>query len=200
MQPFTLGYVDQRSGTRQARHSGRRMPMSPQARERSLDELAKGLASGNLSRRKALKLVGATLVGGALASIPGIASAKPNKPEGAKCNHNHQCASEQCVEGRCGSVGPICDPPCPEGEECTEGRPPFPPFCRPIPPTCTPSCPENCGCFVTADGTTRCISCPLGICALNGVTSCEDCDPVAEVCIPGPGGDFPFSCAPLCPA
>src|SRR5215212_7943565 len=63
----------------------------------SFDELAVGLSSGTLSRGKALKLLGAALVGGTLASIPGIALAKP-KPEGAKCNHNHQCASGQCVE------------------------------------------------------------------------------------------------------
>jgi hypothetical protein len=38
------------------------------AREASpFDELARGLASGELSRRKALKLMGAALVGGTLA-------------------------------------------------------------------------------------------------------------------------------------
>jgi hypothetical protein len=66
--------------------------MSPEARDHSFDELTRGLASGSISRGKALKLMGATLVGGALASIPGIAWAKPNKPAGAKCNHNHQWA------------------------------------------------------------------------------------------------------------
>ena len=45
--------------------------------ELSLDELAKGLATGTLSRGKALRLMGAALVGGTLASIPGIAWAKP---------------------------------------------------------------------------------------------------------------------------
>jgi hypothetical protein len=100
--------------------------MSPEAREHSLDELARGLASGNLSRAKALKLMGATLVGGALASIPGIAWAKP-KPAGRKCNHNHQCESGQCVEGLCGGGGaaPCIDVP-------TEQ-----PCCRPCCCTCT---------------------------------------------------------------
>jgi hypothetical protein len=169
--------------------------MSPQARDHSFDELARGLASGSISRAKALKLMGATLVGGALASIPGIAWAKP-KPNGVKCNHNHQCESGQCVEGLCGGGEPICNPPCPEGQECTEGvRPGFPPFCRPI---CTPSCPEECSCRVTADGTTRCISCPGGLCVLRGVSDCLACGD--DVCIPGPGGDFPFACAPPCPA
>jgi hypothetical protein len=40
-------------------------------REGSFDELAKGLAAGTLSRGKALRLMGAALVGGALASVPG---------------------------------------------------------------------------------------------------------------------------------
>ena len=42
---------------------------------RSFDELAKGLASGEVSRGKALRLMGAALVGGALASIPRAAVA-----------------------------------------------------------------------------------------------------------------------------
>jgi hypothetical protein len=43
----------------------------------SLDELAKGLASGTISRGKALRLMGSALVGGALASVPGVAWATP---------------------------------------------------------------------------------------------------------------------------
>jgi hypothetical protein len=43
--------------------------MSPEARERSFDELARGLASGEVSRRRAIRLMGAALVGGALASL-----------------------------------------------------------------------------------------------------------------------------------
>src|SRR5918994_6443768 len=69
--------------------------MSPEARDHSFDELTRGLADGTRSRGKALRLMGAALVGGALASITGIAWAKP-KPAGAKCNHNHQCASGNC--------------------------------------------------------------------------------------------------------
>ncbi len=44
----------------------------------SLEELAKGLGlpSGNFSRGKALKIMGAALVGGALASFPGAAWSK----------------------------------------------------------------------------------------------------------------------------
>ncbi len=56
--------------------------------EATFDELAKGLAVG-VSRRKALRLMGAALVGGALASFPGAAWSeqqldkvkKPHKPK-----------------------------------------------------------------------------------------------------------------------
>src|SRR5215211_8826339 len=41
--------------------------------EHSFDELAKGLARENLSRRDALKWAGAAVVGGLLSAIPGVA-------------------------------------------------------------------------------------------------------------------------------
>jgi hypothetical protein len=56
--------------------------MSPEAGERSFDELASGLASGTLSRRRVLRLMGGALVGSALASIPGMAWARHLKPNG----------------------------------------------------------------------------------------------------------------------
>jgi hypothetical protein len=39
--------------------------MSPEAREHSFDEVARGLGSGGMSRREALKWMGAALLGGA---------------------------------------------------------------------------------------------------------------------------------------
>ncbi len=55
----------------------------------SLDEVAKGLASGTISRGKVLRWMGAALVGGALASVRiGEAAGddlKGCKPEGKKC-------------------------------------------------------------------------------------------------------------------
>ena len=62
------------------------------ARERtgassSFDELAIGLSSGSVSRRKALKLMGAALLGGTLGSLGGVAAADELcKPDGKKCN------------------------------------------------------------------------------------------------------------------
>jgi hypothetical protein len=50
--------------------------MATQTTERSLDELAKGLASGTLSRGKAIRWMGGALLGAALASFPGVAWAQ----------------------------------------------------------------------------------------------------------------------------
>ena len=48
--------------------------------EYSLDELAKGLARGSLTRGRMLKLAGATLLGGVIsAAIPGVADARKKK-------------------------------------------------------------------------------------------------------------------------
>jgi hypothetical protein len=86
--------------------------VSEQTTNRYFDELASGLASGSISRGKALKLMGAALLGGTLASIPGIAWAKL-KPDGAKCKRNEQCASGQCVDGVCGGGAcAVCPEPC----------------------------------------------------------------------------------------
>ena len=63
--------------------------MSEETRNRYFDELASGLASGSISRRKALRLMGAALVGGTLASIPGIAGAAPKQ----KCTSDTDCPS-----------------------------------------------------------------------------------------------------------
>ena len=66
--------------------------MTKEARERSFDELASELASGTLSRGKALRLIGAALVGGVLASLPGRAQAAP------LCSRRRPCP------GDCGCI------------------------------------------------------------------------------------------------
>jgi hypothetical protein len=126
--------------------------VSQETSNHSFDELARGLANGSVSRRRALRLMGAALVGGALASIPGIAWAKP-KPAGRKCNHNHQCESGQCVGGMCQGGGGIC----PTGGSCETGFP-FP--CQNT---------DGCFCTTTTEGTTFCAQ----------SISCGDPDPVA---------------------
>src|SRR5215217_8352244 len=76
------------------------------AREESFfDELARGLADGSISRGKALRLMGAALVGGTLASL-GIREAAGDPPgckrEGKHCTRTDQCCgSLVCVSGTC---------------------------------------------------------------------------------------------------
>lgn len=78
----------------------------------SFDELARGIATGTVSRGKALRLLGAALLGATLASIPGLARAVPRGPN---CASGVQClTSETCCVGRtsfdcCGGVRPpVC--------------------------------------------------------------------------------------------
>src|SRR5215212_5608996 len=77
------------------------------ARERtgassSFDELAIGLSSGSVSRRKALKLMGAALLGGTLGALGGVAAGDELcKPDGKKCKKNAQCCSGTCCSDKC---------------------------------------------------------------------------------------------------
>jgi hypothetical protein len=96
--------------------------MPPEARERSFDELARGLANGSISRGRALKLMGAALVGGALASLGGVAAADEDdqgenedcKRNGKKCKRNNQCCSGICssLTGRCEACSTTNCPGC----------------------------------------------------------------------------------------
>ena len=68
------------------------------------DDLARGLADGSVTRGKALRLMGAALVGGALGSVGiGEASADPPgcKRNGKHCTRNDQCCSGNCSGGTC---------------------------------------------------------------------------------------------------
>jgi hypothetical protein len=98
--------------------------MSPEARERSFDELARGLASGSISRGKALKLMGAALVGGTLGSLGmgGIAAADDCKRRGKACKKDRQCCSGNCSGGTCACpVGTtLCGGNC-VSTTCSEG-------------------------------------------------------------------------------
>jgi hypothetical protein len=136
----------------------------------SLDELAKGLATGTFSRGKALRLMGAALVGGALASLGiGEASADPPDPRGCKrngksCKNNSQCCSANCDSGTCADMPP---PP-------------------PPPPQCTPPCIDNpfCLCEDVAPevgGGTACVTCAAS-CGGCLTVSCDQC-PVGTICI-----------------
>jgi hypothetical protein len=97
--------------------------MSEEARERSFDELAKGLASGEVSRRKALRLMGAALLGGTLASVPGAAWAARTPPSGkGGCPQGRTLCRGKCYDlqtdrNNCGQCGNVCS----ESEECQGG-------------------------------------------------------------------------------
>ena len=106
--------------------------MRQQSTNHSFDELTRGLASGSISRGRALRLMGAALVGGTLTSfgLGGVALADDEcKPTGKKCRKNHQCCS-----GTCGaSSGTCCLPdfnrpggidfsPCTSDTQCCSGN------------------------------------------------------------------------------
>jgi hypothetical protein len=118
--------------------------MSEEANGWSFDELAKGLASGTMTRRKALRLVGAAVVGGTLASVPGVAWAASNpkrcgslgvcpgdtvclqKGKNPQCgcpSPTQLCGTNQCVNtqtdsSNCGSCGNACA----AGQSCQGGQ------------------------------------------------------------------------------
>jgi hypothetical protein len=78
-------------------------------RGHSFDELAKGLASGSVSRRQALRLMGGALLGGMLASIPGLAQAVPRGPicaSGVQCLTSQECCVGSTLFTCCGGVEP----------------------------------------------------------------------------------------------
>jgi hypothetical protein len=100
--------------------------------EYSFDALAKGLASGTLTRRKALKLMSTTILGaGVLAFFPGTSTAA----EDARCPKNgdegcnvecrgdlarrRDCRCIETVEGRRRCVRPCCrDKDCSSSDDC----------------------------------------------------------------------------------
>ena len=94
------------------------MPEEPtERRESSFDELAIGLASGSISRGRALRLMGAALVGGALGSL-GMreATADQCKRNGKACKKDAQCCSGNCEGGSCADAPPACGA---NGATCT---------------------------------------------------------------------------------
>jgi len=117
--------------------------------ETSFDELAKGLASGTISRRQALRWMGGAIAGAAFASVPGVAFAATggNLACDEFCHENFsgretgQCVCEPGAHG----MGPCY--------QCTPGIGPGPNF---VPPPCLPGQefnPETCQCEAATDCT-----------------------------------------------
>ena len=119
------------------------------------DDLARSLTEGNLSRRRALRLFGAALVGMVMASIPGVAWAAP-------CPHPRRCKSRCCpemficAEGLC--VCPTGQRFCGGGAEGTD--------------TC---CPEGTTCCPTGD---------VPLCCPNDITVCHRGEDNVVTCRP----------------
>src|SRR5215218_5130610 len=116
--------------------------MARETRERSFDDLARGLANGSVSRGRALKLMGAALVGGTLGSLGGVAAADEEcKPLNKKCRKDQQCCSRNCANSTCAPLcpaPPACTDTCPcvSGQTCLNG-------------SCCPNdqvCGSTCGC------------------------------------------------------
>ena len=151
------------------------------ARDSSFDELTKGFASGTVSRGRALKMLGAALVGAVLASGRGAALADNEcKPLLKKCNHNAQCCSGTCLEGRCEDVA------CPSGEEPCAGS-----------VVCCSN--SECLCLRTAEGGKACFT-ECRLCgpfhpAIHACTSSSDCS-TGYACAATCG--CRSRCAPLC--
>src|SRR5215204_3418353 len=132
-------------------------------REHSLDTLAKGLANDTISRRDALKLVGAAIVGGLLSAIPGVAwGAPPRTPPGH------------------GGTPPGLSPPPPPPESPPPPPPPTesPP---PPPPTESPPPPESpCGQLGTSCGSNS--DCCSGLICSAVYETCQPCGEQGASC------------------
>jgi hypothetical protein len=147
-------------------HNGERSSQGvPTGIDHSLDSLARDLANGSISRRKALRLMGGVLLGGTLASIPGVALAQQggNRACVRFCKQVFPPGRER---GQCISQGARGRGPC---YSCTPGIGPGPHFT----PQCGPNeefNPETCEC--------EAVGCsPAGSCdnALSGCDGDPEC-------------------------
>jgi hypothetical protein len=183
--------------------------VSQQTTNRYFDELASGLASGSISRGKALRLMGAALVGGTLGSL-GIGEAAADdlcKPEGKKCRKDKQCCSGKC-EGRTCAAGCVSDGgTCANGSECCSGK------CKSstcvascIPPSaisCDPVNRESCpggivgGCVCVGEADSGVGYCSTAGSSMPCSTSC-DC-PAGQFCQPFGDGNLCAVAAEVCP-
>jgi hypothetical protein len=86
--------------------------MTEDARERTFDELASALANGTISRRRALKLAGAAMLGstGLLAFFPRKAAAQTlgGCPEDEPAISDRRCPTNECGPADCPSPVLAC--------------------------------------------------------------------------------------------
>jgi hypothetical protein len=125
--------------------------MPPEARGRSFDELARGLASGEVSRLRALKLMGASLLGGvSLGLLGGVAQAQPDCERDCRirygnCLTNHAGTNFNCEEefDRCLRLcpRPKCKAECEHSYELCLNRPLPENVCNRARERCLERCP-----------------------------------------------------------
>src|SRR5215212_9070761 len=140
------------------------------------DELARGLADGSITRGKALRLMGAALVGGTLGSL-GIGEAAADRPGckriGKNCTRDTQC---------CGSLV------CPSGTCQTQTTTPTPTTSTTeTPTTSTTETPT------TSTTTTTCSGLPNGATCTTSGECCSDNCHSSGFCLP-PTGTIDVSC------
>jgi hypothetical protein len=149
----------------------------------SFDELAKGLATGSFSRGQALRWMGAALLGGVLASVPGLAFAhhKPDHtggpPEGEQgCPAGKVRVSGQCVCPE--AVSPCGNTCCALNERCIT------PLFSNGQQVC---CPTTCEAGITAGGgEARCIEFGFSCNFQDPCNADSDCFS-GQLCIQTPG-------------
>lgn len=89
------------------------------SQEYSFDELAVGLASNVIPRRKALKLVGAAFLGAiGLAGLPGVADARRRRHRHRICRSGEGCCNELTSVDAAGIRCRSLKCRCPKGKEC----------------------------------------------------------------------------------
>jgi len=116
----------------------------------NFDELARGLASGSVSRRRALKLfagaaVGALIPSRALAqTCPGNQVLICHRPPGNPSNEQEKCVGQNALDRHLANHPCDCEGPCSECEPCSPPSPPGPPGPPPPPEPCREG-GERCG-------------------------------------------------------
>ena len=179
-------------------------------RERSLDELARGLASGTLSRRQALKLMGGALLGGVLAAALPFIARRDEQVQAQQQQGNAPCPSgtHPCPDGTCAPVGVLCVCPncppdmqcCPDGTCVVQGQ-----TCGLTNAQTCPDCPSGTHCCPSGACVEPGEACPMGDqgCAVgekrcNGscvnVNCSANCGGCGNACPP----ELPYCAGGLC--
>ena len=105
-------------------HDGGRAPsVNPTEGDHPLDEVAKSLATGTVSRRQAVRWMGGALLGSVLAIVPGVEAFAAPKPAKGRCptgfvNCRGTCVKTQSNSSHCGG----CFIQCSQNETCCGGQ------------------------------------------------------------------------------